>query len=72
MPDRLQECSKAMLAGHVRTMRELDTVSKRPVIATDKHLIPRHDKKWRPDLVRGEYKSDTSVLALVDFGDLIT
>ena len=50
-----------MLAGHVRTMRELDTVSKRPVIATDKHLIPRHDKKWGPDLVRDKYKSDTSV-----------
>ena len=61
VPDRLQECSKAMLAGHVQTMRELGMVSKRPIIAIDKHLIPRHDKKWGPDLVRGKYKSDTSV-----------
>ena len=61
VPDRLQECSKAMLAGHVRTMRELGMVSKRPIIAIDKRLIPRHDKKWGPDLVRSKYKSGTGV-----------
>ena len=61
VPDRLQECSKAMLAGHVWTMRELDMVSKRPIIAIDKHLIPRHGKKWGPDLVRSKYKNGTGV-----------
>ena len=60
-PDEMQECSKSMLAGHVRTMRELGMVSKRPIIAIDKHLIPRHNKKWGPDLARSKYKSGTSV-----------
>ena len=50
-----------MLAEHVRTMRKLGMVSKRPTIAIDKHLIPRHGKKREPDLVRSKYKSGTSV-----------
>ena len=66
-PDEMQECSKSMLAGHVRTMRKLGIVFKRPIIAIDKHLIPRHDKKRGPVLVRSKHKSGTSV-----FGTYIT
>ena len=34
---------------------------KRPVVAIDKHLIPRYDKKWENKLVRSKRKGGTNV-----------
>ena len=36
-------------------------IPKRPVVAIDKHLIPRYDKKWENKLVRSKRKGGTNV-----------
>ena len=49
------------ITSRVASIKVADRFPKRPVVAIDKHLILRYDKKWENKLVRSQRKSSTNV-----------
>ncbi len=54
-------CIGTIISGQVASIRAAGRFPKRPVVAIDKHLIPRYDKKWENKLVRSKRKGGTNV-----------
>ena len=54
-------CISTVISGQVASIKAAGRFPKRPVVAIDKHLIPRYDKKWRNKLVRSKRKGGTNV-----------
>ena len=59
--DLVAGCIGTVISGQVASIKAAGRFPKRPVVAIDKHLIPRYDKKWRNKLVRSKRKGGTNV-----------
>ena len=59
--DLVAGCISTVISGQVASIKAAGRFPKRPVVAIDKHLIPRYDKKWRNKLVRSKRKGGTNV-----------
>ena len=59
--DLVAGCISTIISGQVASVKAAGRFPKRPVVAIDKHLIPRYDKKWENKLVRSKRKGGTSV-----------
>ena len=54
-------CINEAISRQVAIVKAAGRFPKRPVVAIDKHLIPRYDKKWEGKLVRSKRKGGTNV-----------
>ena len=59
--DLMNGCIDTIISGQVASIKAAGRFPKRPVVAIDKHLIPRYDKKWENKLVRSRRKGSTNV-----------
>ena len=59
--DLVDGCVGKIISGQVASVKAAGRFPKRPVVAMDKHLIPRYDKKWENKLVRSKRKGGTNV-----------
>ncbi len=59
--DLVAGCIGTVISRQVATIKAAGGFPKRPVVAIDKHLIPRYDKKWENKLVRSKRKGGTNV-----------
>ena len=59
--DLMSGCIDTIISGQVASIKAAGRFPKRPVVAMDKHLIPRYDKKWENKLVRSKRKGGTNV-----------
>ena len=59
--DLMNGCIDTIISGQVAAVKAAGRFPKKPVVAIDKHLIPRYDKKWENKLMRSKRKGGTNV-----------
>ena len=59
--DLVAGCIDTIVSAQVASVRTAGRLPKRLVVAIDKHLIPRYDKKWENKLVRSKRKGGTNM-----------